>query len=129
MTRVQEVRGHDGIYHSHRVPLRHACRGSPLVMPACSSPVIPASFQRESSVVFSCPFLHVALLGKNSGFPIENVGNDRGDVGREGGHDGGEGVPDFIVIAGSAVLPVLFCHACMVSPPSCLPGFPLSPNY
>ena len=41
-----------------------------------TSSVIPAGFQRESSVFFSCPFLHVALLGKTSGFPIKNVGND-----------------------------------------------------
>ena len=170
MTRVQEVRGYDEIYHSHpgeasghatRVPLWSCRRVPPLSFPPGSAPSCLPGFpsgharlflschsrkfpdnkhrgqvQRESSVFFSYPFLHVALLGKNldsrlktSGMTEGDIGNDRGPDGREGGHDGGEGVPDFIVIAGSAVLPVLFCHACMVSPPSCLPGFPLSPNY
>ena len=45
-----------------------------------------------------CPFLRAGLFGKNRGFPIKDVGNDRGgieDAGHDrrgienGGHDGG----------------------------------------
>ena len=72
-----------------------------------------------------------------SGMTGRDVGNDGGDVGkdregdigkdREGdvGHDGREGVPDFVGIAGFAVLPVLSCHACRVPLPACLSGAPL----
>ena len=47
-------------------------------------------------------------------------GMTEGDV----GHDGREGVPDFVGIAGFAVLPVLSCHACRVPLPACLSGGP-----
>ena len=73
-------------------------------------------------------------VGKDRG---EGVGKDRegmlgmteGDVrnnGRDIGNDGREGVPDFVGIAGFAVLLVLSCHACRVPLPACLSGVPLS---
>ena len=44
------------------------------------------------------------MLGMTEGVS----GMKEGDV----GHDGRGGVPDFVGIAGSAVIPVFSCHAC-----------------
>ena len=68
---------------------------------------------------FVCPLLGEKPLDsrlKMSGMTEEGMlgmtegvsGMKEGDV----GHDGREGVPDFVGIAGFAVIPVLSCHAC-----------------
>ena len=58
-------------------------------MPAGPPSVMPAGCQRESSVLFFCSFVRVGRHGGRHGFPIKNVGNDRGGIERVGDDSGG----------------------------------------
>ena len=114
-------------------------------MPAVSFPQVfsgnPGSFLSVPSFVCPCMGKILDSRLKTSGMTEGDVGNDRGHVGRDvdmsegmsdltegkAGMTEGEGVPDFVGIAGSAVILVFSCHACRVPPLS----FPLGslPSY
>ena len=67
-------------------------RRSPSVIPARFPPLsFPQAFSGNPGSFF-CLFICMALTGENSGFPIENVGNDR--KGASGMTDGVAGMTE-----------------------------------